>query len=104
MENWQPSAHADFCNEKKPPRAFALDGGICGRSYTRIEPVILDQHLHSEVLDADLLHIGLLDLVREPSRSICRLVYHLGPALEHVDSLGSALSQPDVRVVSGSSL
>ena len=47
---------------------------------------------HSEVLDAGLLDVGLLDLVWEPSRAASRLVNHRDAAREAVDTLGATLS------------
>ena len=47
---------------------------------------------HSEVLDAGLLDVGLLNLVWEPSRAASRLRDHRNAACEAVDTLGATLS------------
>ena len=46
----------------------------------------------SEVLNSDLLDVGLLDLVWEPSRAASRLVDHSDRACENVYTLGATLS------------
>ena len=46
----------------------------------------------SEVLNSDLLDVGLLDLVWEPSRAASRLVDHRDRACENVYTLGATLS------------
>ena len=53
-----------------------------------------------EVLDSDLLDVGLDDSVREPSWSVRWLVDFLPPSIEHVHSLGASLSKSDVSVSS----
>lgn len=60
--------------------------------------------IDSEVLDAGLLHVGLLDLSREPSGSVLRLVDHCGRAGEAVYLVRSALAQTDIGVTACSCL
>jgi len=47
---------------------------------------------HSKVLDALLLDVSLLDLIREPSWATSWLVNHADAAFEDVDTLGATLS------------
>ena len=47
---------------------------------------------NSKVFDAGLLDVGLLDLIREPCRSICWLWNHANAASEDVNTLGATLS------------
>ena len=58
----------------------------------------------SEVLNSDLLDVGLLDLVRKPVRTASGLVDHRNAASEVVNTLGATLSQFDVGVSTGCSL
>ena len=48
--------------------------------------------MESKVFDSGLLDVSLLDLIREPSRSICWLWYHANAAGEDVNTLGATLS------------
>ena len=50
------------------------------------------RRLHSKVLDALLLDVGLLDFVWEPVWPASRLVNHRDAARENVHTLGAALS------------
>ena len=60
---------------------------------TLVERVKNQERLRtSEVLNSDLLDVGLLDLVWEPSRAASRLVNHRDAAREAVDTLGATLS------------
>ena len=47
---------------------------------------------NSKVFDSGLLDVGLLDLVRKPSRSISWLVDHANTATKDVDTLGATLT------------
>ena len=58
----------------------------------------------SEVLNSDLLDVGLLDLVRQPSGAVRGLCDHRDRALEHVHTLRPALAQANVRVTTRRSL
>ena len=44
------------------------------------------------MFDSGLLDVGLLDLVRKPSRSISWLRNHANAACEDVDTLGATLT------------
>tara|TARA_B100001142_G_scaffold74803_1_gene75501 strand:- start:13 stop:159 length:147 start_codon:yes stop_codon:yes gene_type:complete len=48
--------------------------------------------MESKVFDSGLLDVGLLDLVRKPSRSISWLRNHANAACEDVDTLGATLT------------
>ena len=60
---------------------------------TLVERVKNQERLRtSEVLNSDLLDVGLLDLVWEPSWAASRLVDHADGACEDVYTLGATLS------------
>jgi hypothetical protein len=63
-----------------------------GPLYNSVSWEKISSRPHSEVLDALLLDVGLLDLVWEPSRAASRLVDHRDVAREDVDTLGATLS------------
>ena len=48
--------------------------------------------MESKVFNSGLLDVGLLDLVRKPSRSISWLRNHANAACEDVDTLGATLT------------
>ena len=48
--------------------------------------------MKSKVFDSGLLDVGLLDLIRKPSRSISWLWNHANAASKAVDTLGATLT------------
>lgn len=62
------------------------------------------QSLCLDFLNTELLHVRLPDLSAEPGRCAAWGLDLLTPALEDMDAVGSALTEADVGVSTGSSL
>ena len=72
--------------------AFSMPWHGRGRCTTRRAGRRVSSRLHSKVLDALLLDVGLLDHIWQPVRSASRLWDHRDAALEDVDTLGATFS------------
>jgi len=97
-----PGGHAEYSGrvyqliveqeDEEREGTFSVPWHEKGRCTTQRAGRRVSSRLHSKVLDALLLDVGLLDHIWQPVRSASRLGDHRDAAREDVDPLGSTLS------------